>query len=278
MFNGLKNLVGSGTGAISSGATKGVEETMKKELCALMQQDKDEITGIVVKAIKDKILEDKSIIQPIIDSIRDVVKTGLSEPQAPSDSDAAASSDKDTSASSGTNMTVPLATGAAVLAAPAIAVAAAPSVEKAAEVATGELAKVSDVLPAGMPSLPAGIPSLPAGIPSLPTGMPSLPAGIPSLPTGMPSLPAGMPSLPTGMPSLPSGMPSLPAGIPAVPKDASSLLAGASMLKSFMGGNTRRKYKKRRHSKTMKPRYGPRCKTLFYKNGGRRKKSRSSCK
>jgi hypothetical protein len=101
---------------------------------------------------------------------------------------------------------------------------------------------------------------------------------MPSLPAGMPSLPAGMPSLPAGMPSLPAGMPSLPAGMPAVPKDASSLLAGASMLKSFMGGNTRRKYKKRRHSKTMKPRYGPRCKTLFYKNGGRRKKTRSSCK
>jgi hypothetical protein len=257
MFNGLKNLVGSGTGAISSGATKGVEETMKKELCALMQQDKDEITGIVVKAIKDKIAEDKSIIQPIIDIIKNAVNSEISEPAASSGSDVAASSDKDTSAPSGTNMTVPLATGAAVLAAPAIAVAAAPSVEKAAESVAGEAAKVSDALPVGMPSLPAGMPSLPAG---------------------MPSLPAGMPSLPAGMPSLPKGIPALPAGIPAVPKDASSLLAGASMLKSFMGGNTRRKYKKRRHSKTMKPRYGPRCKTLFYKNGGRRKKSRSSCK
>jgi hypothetical protein len=101
---------------------------------------------------------------------------------------------------------------------------------------------------------------------------------MPALPTGIPALPKGIPSLPAGIPALPAGIPALPAGIPSVPKDASSLLAGASMLKSFMGGNTRRKYKKRRHSKTMKPRYGPRCKTLFYKNGGRRKKSRSSCK
>ena len=227
MFNGLKNLVGSGTGAISSGATKGVEETMKKELCALMQQDKDEITGIVVKAIKDKIAEDKSIIQPIIDTIKNAVNSELSEP--------AESFVTDSTASSGANVSVPLATGASLLAAPVIA-AAAPSVEKAAESAVGEAAKVSDALPAGIPSLPAG------------------------------------------MPSLPARMPSLPAGMPPVPKDASALLAGASMLKSFMGGNTRRKYKKRRHSKTMKPRYGPRCKTLFYKNGGRRKKSRSLCK
>ena len=263
MFSGLKNLVSSGTGAVSSGASAGIEETMKKELCALMQQDKDEITGIVVKAIKDKILEDKSIIQPIIDSIRDAVKTGLSEPPA--------SSGPDTAASSGTNMTVPLATGAAVLAAPVIAAAAAPSVEKAAESAAGEASKVSDALPTGMPALPTGMPALPTGMPALPTGMPALP-------TGMPALPAGMPALPAGMPALPKGIPALPAGIPAAPKDASSLLTGASMLKSFMGGNTRRKYKKRHHSKTMKPRYGPRCKTLFYKNGGRRKKSRSLCK
>jgi hypothetical protein len=250
MFNGLKNLVGSGTGAISSGATKGVEETMKKELCALMQQDKDEITGIVVKAIKDKIAEDKSIIQPIIDTIKNAVNSELSEP--------AESSGSGVTASSGTNM----ATDAAVLAAPAIAQGA-PTIEKAVDDAAGEAAKVSDVLPA--------VPGLPAGIPGLPTGIPALPTGIPALPTGMPALP-------TGIPALPAGIPALPAGIPAVPKDASSLLAGASMLKSFMGGNTRRKYKKRRHSKTMKPRYGPRCKTLFYKNGGRRKKTRSSCK
>jgi hypothetical protein len=180
MFNGLKNLVGSGTGAISSGATKGVEETMKKELCALMQQDKDEITGIVVKAIKDKIAEDKSIIQPIIDTIKNAVNSGLLEP--------AESFVTDSTASSGANVSVPLATGAAVLAAPVIAAAAAPSVEKAAESAVGEAAKVSDALPAGMPSLPAGMPSLPAGMPSLPAGMPSLPAGLPAVPKDATSL------------------------------------------------------------------------------------------
>ena len=55
-------------------------------------------------------------------------------------------------------------------------------------------------------------------------------------------------------------------------KGASSIPGAGKLL--GMGGGSRRKSAKRRNVTSKKPKYGSRCKTLFYKNGGRRRKTR----
>ena len=298
ILNKIKMLVGAGTSAASSGAAEGVEETMKKELCALMQKDKDEITGIVTKAIGDKIAEDKTIIQPIIDAVRDMLMQSSDEIKA------------DTT------------TGLE----PALEVPVVPDVVPAVP-AEG----VPDVPAEGVPAVPAeGVPAVPAeGVPAVPAeGVPAVPAvpaeGAPVVPAALslaaiPGASGLMDSLKSQPPALPSAsglMSGLTDKMPAIPGASSALstvanlsgattalnaastatsLPGVSSLANLTGatgaltaasqaikpaenttGGARRRTSRRKKRTLKKPKYGPRCKTLFYKNGGR--KRRKTCR
>jgi hypothetical protein len=332
ILNKIKMLVGAGTSAVSSGAAEGVEETMKKELCALMQKDKDEITGIVTKAIGDKITEDKTIIQPIIDAVRDMLMQSTDEIKADvTDADQA-----------GTTLGLEPA-----LEVPAVSMEGVPAVPV-----------VPDVPAEGVPAVPTeGVPDVPAeGVPAVPTeGVPDVPAvpaaalslaaipgaagvmdslksqasALPSTSGIMDSLKLQAPAIPGAsglMDSLKSQAPALPSAsglmsgltdkIPAIPGASSALssvanlsgattalnaastassLPGVSSLANLTGatgaltaasqtikpaenttGGARRKTSRRKKRTLKKPKYGPRCKTLFYKNGGR--KRRKTCR
>jgi len=332
ILNKIKMLVGAGTSAVSSGAAEGIEETMKKELCALMQKDKDEITGIVTKAIGDKIAEDKTIIQPIIDAVRDMLMQSAEEIKA--------------------DTTTGLDPALGVPAVPAVPVA--PDVPAVVEGVPAVPAEGVPAVPAeGVPAVPAeGVPAVPAeGVPAVPAeGVPAVPAenvpdvpaeNVPDVPAeGVPAVPAVpaealpaaalslasipgasglMDSLKSQVPAIPGSaglMDSLKSQVPAIPGASNALstvanlsgattalnaastassLPGVSSLANLTGatgalnaasqaikpaenktGGARRKTSRRKKRTLKKPKYGPRCKTLFYKNGGR--KRRKTCR
>jgi len=316
ILNKIKMLVGAGTSAASSGAAEGVEETMKKELCALMQKDKDEITGIVTKAIGDKITEDKTIIQPIIDAVRDMLMQSTDEIKADvTDADQA-----------GTTLGLEPA-----LEVPAVSMEGVPAVPVVPDVpAEGVPAVPTEGVP-DVPAVPAAALSL-AAIPGAAGVMDSLKSQASALPSTsgiMDSLKLQAPAIPGAsglMDSLKSQAPALPSAsglmsgltdkIPAIPGASSALssvanlsgattalnaastatsLPGVSSLANLTGaagaltaasqaikpaenttGGARRKTYRRKKRTLKKPKYGPRCKTLFYKNGGR--KRRKTCR
>jgi hypothetical protein len=84
---GLMGKLASDSGAsLGTGAAKGIEETVKTEICKILQADKDEIINITTKAIKDKIANEdpeflKEFVQPIVDIIKEnIEKEKLEEP------------------------------------------------------------------------------------------------------------------------------------------------------------------------------------------------------
>jgi hypothetical protein len=316
ILNKIKMLVGAGTSAVSSGATEGIEETMKKELCALMQKDKDEITGIVTKAIGDKIAEDKTIIQPIIDAVRDMLMQSTEEIKA----DVTDADQADTTTGLDPALGIPAVPAEGIPAVPAEGIPAVPAED------------IPAVPAEGVPAVPAeGVPAVPAeGVPDVPDVPAALSlAAIPGASGLMDGLKLQAPALPSAsgvMDSLKSQAPALPSAsglmsgltdkIPAIPGASNALstvanlsgattalnaastassLPGVSSLANLTGatsalnaasqaikpaenttGGARRKTSRRKKRTLKKPKYGPRCKTLFYKNGGR--KRRKTCR
>jgi hypothetical protein len=76
IFKSISGVAGNAAGALSSGAAGGIEDALKKEVCKILQADKDEITESAIKAIDDKIKESSdTLLAPVIETIKEIIKT-----------------------------------------------------------------------------------------------------------------------------------------------------------------------------------------------------------
>ena len=253
---------GSSAAALSSGAGKGIEEAVKKEVCELIREDKAQITNAVISAIKEQISENKEIAKPIIEEIKNIITRDMSgnvqfiettpEIPLPEVSNPSNSNTLDQTAGlnapviandSGDKESVKLAPTIAPVAAAAGAGAGA-----AAILASGTLDNATGALSGAKDSALGALSGAKDSALGALSGAKDMAS---SAAAAKDALSGGLSSM--GSSALTSGL-------------GSSLLGALSK-----GGNKKKRTTKR-------PRYGSRCKTLFYKNGGRRRKTRRSRK
>jgi len=103
----MGKLAGDSAGALGSGAAKEIEETVKTEICKILQADKDEIINITTKAIKDKIANEepeflKELVQPIVDIIKENIENEKLEEEAKEGTDEPAKEGTDEPVKDGT--------------------------------------------------------------------------------------------------------------------------------------------------------------------------------
>ena len=76
MFSTLSNAAGDVGAAVSSGAGDGIAKNIEKEICAILREDKSDITESAIKAIDDEIKQKSTeILQPIVDTVKEIVKS-----------------------------------------------------------------------------------------------------------------------------------------------------------------------------------------------------------
>jgi hypothetical protein len=250
---------GSSAAALSNGAGKGIEEAVKKEVCELIREDKAQITNAVISAIKEQISENKEISKPIIEEIKNIITRDMSgnvqstepTPVIPLTEVSNPSNSNTLDQTVGPNAPVikdESGDKESVKLAPTIAPVAAAGAGAAAVLASGTLDNATDALSGAKDSALGALSGAKDSALGALSGAKDIASNAAS---AKDALSGGLSSM--GTSALTSGM-------------GSSILGALTK-----GGN-----KKKRTSK--RPRYGSRCKTLFYKNGGRRRKTRRSRK
>jgi hypothetical protein len=261
---------GSSAAALSNGAGKGIEEAVKKEVCELIREDKAQITNAVISAIKEQISENKEISKPIIEEIKNIITRDMSgnvqstepTPVIPLTEVSNPSNSNTLDQTVGPNAPVikdESGDKESVKLAPTIAPVAAAGAGAAAVLASGTLDNATDALSGAKDSALGALSGAKDSALGALSGAKDSALGALSGAKDIASNAA-------------SAKDALSGGLSSMGTSALTSGMGSSILGALTkGGN-----KKKRTSK--RPRYGSRCKTLFYKNGGRRRKTRRSRK